>query len=85
MRFLVPSAALLLLACGGTTEDTTALGESCTALAEACHHGEDMGDAPSIACHDIAHEGDEAACEAELDPATGCVAACDAAAAMSSM
>ncbi len=48
----------------------------CQEIVDACHEPGEAGDAASELCHETAHEGDEAACEAEHDD---CIATCEAA------
>jgi hypothetical protein len=64
--------ALSLFACADHAAD---LGPSCLAIVEACHEPGEAGDADAEACHEVAHDADEAACtEQEAD----CVALCEA-------
>ncbi len=64
--------ALFVSACADHTDD---LGPSCLAIVTACHEPGEAGDADAEACHEVAHDADEAACtEQEAD----CVALCEA-------
>lgn len=42
------------------------LGPDCQAIVDACHHLDDGSDGAIGDCHDLGHDGDEAACTAEL-------------------
>jgi hypothetical protein len=50
-------------------------GPICSEIAEACHHAAEMGTSTEAEdCHDLAHDADEDACDAQRDD---CVALCD--------
>lgn len=78
MRVVGIACAVFALACNGGKEDEhdhTGEGPVCSELAELCHEAGEAGDADAEACHDVAHEADEAACEAQLE---SCQAICEA-------
>jgi hypothetical protein len=63
-----------LWACAGDKDDHgEGEGPICSEISEACHEPGEAGDAEAEACHDIAHEADEDACEAERER---CLALC---------
>lgn len=72
--------ALVLGACGSDDEEEEhghQLPATCQAIVDACHHV-DTGDPGDIhTCHESAHGGDEAYCNANQ---ASCVALCEAAA-----
>jgi hypothetical protein len=57
--------------CGHEQGTHDGLGEVCEELAAACH---DATSDDAFACHEVGHEGDESACEAELE---ACVDLCE--------
>jgi hypothetical protein len=73
---MATAVVLALGACGEETGTHDDLGEACAPIAEACHEVAGLGDAELDECHDIGHDGDEAACEAESER---CLAVCAAA------
>jgi hypothetical protein len=74
MRLGLWIAAMLISACnGGHSHD---LPPSCQELVDLCHDPGEAGDADAEACHEIGHDGDEAACDAEYD---ACITTCEGA------
>lgn len=69
-------ALVVSIACNGTKDDEHHEGEGpiCSELSELCHEAGEAGVAGAEACHDVGHEADEAACEAELE---SCRAICE--------
>lgn len=72
MRFITFFLVSSLLACNGghDSDHDHEVGPLCTELGEVCH---DVEGADAQACHDLGHDGDEDACEAEYD---ACIATC---------
>lgn len=56
----------LLAACDGGN-DSAGEGPMCSAISEACHEADENGVEGAAECHDIAHEGNEGACEKALE------------------
>jgi hypothetical protein len=66
--------ALGMGACAGDKDDHgEGEGPICAEISQACHEPGDAGNAEAEACHEIAHEADEEACEAERER---CVTLC---------
>lgn len=75
MRPLVLSLCLVLVACAGgeDSDHEHEVGPICEELGEVCHEPAENGDVDAQACHDLGHDGDEVACEAEQ---AACLAVC---------
>ena len=63
----------MLFAFVGCKEDDGGEGPICEQLSDACHEADENGVEGASECHDIAHEGDEDACDEALD---GCKQTC---------
>ncbi|MEQ1569118.1 MAG: hypothetical protein ABMA64_26010 [Myxococcota bacterium] len=72
MRWMMVAAFAVVGCNGGETHEE---GPICAEIMEVCHEASEGGDAEAVACHDVAHEADEAACEEQRD---ACVETCSA-------
>lgn len=65
MRVLAACFLVALVGCGGKDEDHEE-GPICSDLSDLCHEADEQGVEGAAECHDIAHDGDEDACDAAL-------------------
>ena len=59
--------ALLAACTDGDKDSAGGEGPMCSAISEACHEADENGVEGAAECHDIAHEGNEGACEKALE------------------